>query len=121
MSAKRYTTYSMNVAGRPMHYVVDSQNNGQEMFRSRDKQAAEGRADTLNRQATETTTETPAATPAQTATTAPATGWSTAARRRAGQPHRSHPLGQVVEAGHGYTVYEDTAFGGGRVQIWDES
>lgn len=57
------------------------------------------------------------------ATDAPKTGWSKAARRRAGQSpaSRAHPLGEVVEAGDGYTIYEDTAFGGGRVQIWDES
>jgi hypothetical protein len=52
--------------------------------------------------------------------TPPRTGWSKAARRRA-RTTRSHPLGHIVEAGDGYTIYEDTAFGGGRVQIWDES
>ena len=52
------------------------------------------------------------------------TGWSKAARRRAGRPttRRSHLLGEVVETGDGYTIYEDTTFGGGgQVQIWDES
>lgn len=34
---------------------------------------------------------------------------------------RSHPLGVAVEDGDGYTVYEDTAFGGGRIRIYDES
>src|SRR5688500_16006176 len=47
------------------------------------------------------------------------TGWSKASRRRTSR--RSHPLGEAIEAGDGYTTYEDTAFGGGRVQIWDES
>lgn len=112
----RYTTYTMNVAGRPMWYVVDSQNNGQEAYRSRNKDMATGRADTLNRQA-----ETAPAEPA--AARQNPTGWSKAAKRRASThgTHRSHPLGQVVEAGDGYTIYEDTAFGGGRVQIWDQS
>jgi hypothetical protein len=50
-------------------------------------------------------------------------GWSKAARRRAAgyRTPRSHPLGEVIEAGDGYTIYEDDVFGGGRVQIWDES
>lgn len=78
---QRYTTYSMNVAGRPMHYVVDSQNNGQEMYRSRDEQAAAGRADTLNRQA-----EAPAQPTAAPASSTPRTGWSNASRRRSGAP-----------------------------------
>ena len=46
-------------------------------------------------------------------------GWSRASQER--RPRRSHPLGTVVETGDGYTVYEDTTFGGGRVQIWDQS
>lgn len=41
--------------------------------------------------------------------------------RRLTRSRRSHPFGQAIEAGDGYTIYEDTAFGGGRVQIWDES
>lgn len=45
-------------------------------------------------------------------------GWSKASRGRA---RRSHPLGEVTYAGDGFTEYEDTAFGAGRVQIWDES
>lgn len=77
---QRYTTYSMNVAGRPMHYVVDSQDGGTEMFRSRDAQAATGRAETLNRQA-----ETPAV-PATAPTKTNPTGWSKAAGRRSGAP-----------------------------------
>ncbi|MEV1315399.1 hypothetical protein AB0J14_04860 [Micromonospora arborensis] len=79
--SERYTTYSMNVAGRPMHYVIDSQNNGTEMFRSRDKQAATGRADTLNRQA-----ETPVEPTAPATTPTARAGWSKAAGRRAGAP-----------------------------------
>lgn len=47
-------------------------------------------------------------------------GRSTSTNRQA-SGRRSHPLGGAVEAGDGYTVYQDTAFGGGRVQIWDES
>lgn len=45
------------------------------------------------------------------------TGWSKHSRR----PSRSHPLGEVTHAGNGFTEYEDTTFGGGRVQIWDQS
>lgn len=41
--------------------------------------------------------------------------------RGRGRGQRSHPLGDVTYAGDGYTEYEDTSFGGGRVQIWDES
>jgi hypothetical protein len=52
---------------------------------------------------------------------APRTGWSNAARRRAGQRTNSHPLGAAAGQGDGYTLYEDGTFGGGRVQIWDES
>lgn len=40
---------------------------------------------------------------------------------RPGRGRRSHPLGEVTHAGDGFTEYEDTTFGGGRVQIWDES
>lgn len=45
----------------------------------------------------------------------PTRGWSNAAKRRA------HPLGVAVQAGDGHTVYEDTAFGGGRVRVYDAS
>lgn len=48
-------------------------------------------------------------------------GWSNAAKARAAQRGGTHPLGRAVEDGDGYTVYEDEAFGGGRVQIWDKS
>jgi hypothetical protein len=53
------------------------------------------------------------------------TGWSKAARRRAGRhggTGRSHPLGTVTYRGDGFTEYSDDSFGGGGVvQIWDES
>lgn len=49
------------------------------------------------------------------------TGWSKAARRRAGHTSGSHPLGTRTGGGPGYTIYSDDTFGGGAVQIWDES
>lgn len=50
----------------------------------------------------------------------PKRGWSNAAKRRAAA--RSHPLsGGVVEAGDGYTVYEDGLTGRGHVRIYDQS
>lgn len=114
----RYTTYDMIVGGRPMYYVVDSQDNGREVYRSREKSAVLGRAGTLNRQAAE------APAPAEAAAAPPTVqrpGWSNAAKRRAGHTASSHPLGEAVGGGPGYTVYRDTAFGGGDLQIWDES
>lgn len=69
-------------------------------------------------------TDKPAAKPTQQSATSPRTGWSKAARRRAGHTittSRHHPFGEVEEIGDGYTTYRDTAFGGGRVQIWDNS
>lgn len=64
----------------------------------------------------QTTLQTPTAEPAAEPATTPRTGWSKASRSR-----RTHPLGTPVENGDGYTIYEDTTFGGGRVQIWDKS
>ncbi len=55
----------------------------------------------------------------QAAPAALAPGWSRAAKNR---QRGGHPLGDVVEAGDGYTVYEDQLAGrGGRVQLWDQS
>lgn len=50
-------------------------------------------------------------------------GWSKAAKRRAGQDNRhSNPFGEYVGRGDdGASIYEDTAFGGGRVVIYDEN
>ena len=60
---------------------------------------------------------TPAATPNPPGQ---ATGWSKAARRRAGQ-RGDHPLGNITYRGDGYTEYHDGLTGHGTVQIWDES
>jgi hypothetical protein len=117
MEKPRYYVTSMNTRKGVLYYVIDTQNGGNEVYRTKVKIMAEGYADQLNQPAVDRpTTPTPAA---QAAT--PRTGWSNAARRRAGHTERHHPLGTAVESGDGYTVYQDTAFGGGRVQIWDES
>src|SRR5690606_2459438 len=104
--------------------VIDT-HTGQEVMRDRDETLARRFAAAHNEQHAAGTlpTSKPAPAPTPTAPAKPAMrpGWSKAAQRRAGRTGRSHPLGQVVEAGAGYTIYEDTAFGGGRVQIWDES
>lgn len=75
--------------------------------------------------AAEQTNAAPAPAPVKpaAATAAPrTTGWSKAARRRAGHTGRSHPLGEeVIARGQGYTVYRDGITGRGEVQIWDES
>lgn len=67
------------------------------------------------REALNTTTPATAPPPGQ------ATGWSNAARRRAGHTTGSHPLGAVAHRGGGYTEYHDDLTGDGTVQIWDES
>lgn len=66
------------------------------------------------------------ATEDQKPTDKPATGWSNAAKRRAGRrgaSRHSHPLGTVANVGDGYTEYTDNTFGDGTgtVQIWDRS
>lgn len=99
----RYTV-SRNPAGK--FVVLD---NGQEigaLYTSHDEQIIQTMARNLNANDGK---------PARLAQPEPA------GPRRATRSRRSHPFGQAIEAGDGYTIYEDTAFGGGRVQIWDES
>lgn len=59
-------------------------------------------------------------TPPTPATTQHTTGWSKAARARRGEHTTSHPLGERISGGNGYTLYQDD-INGGTVQIWDES
>src|SRR5690606_20248316 len=92
---------------------------GQEVMRDRDETLARRFAAAHNAQAAAGTLPTSKPAPAPTAPAEPAKpamrpGWSKAAQRRAGRTGRSHPLGHVVEAGAGYTIYEDTAFRGRR-------
>lgn len=102
----RYTVHHDN----GVHAVHDNGTPMGQLYTSRDAQTAQKIADNLNANASQPPVDPPH--PGQ------ATGWSKANGWRA---RRSHPLGEVVEVGDGYTVYEDTAFGGGRVQIWDNA
>lgn len=102
--------------------VIDTQT-GEVVMRERDEAMIRRYAEARNNlpQSTSPEPTVTATAPAEAPKPAMRAGWSKAAQRRAGRPERSHPFGEVVEAGAGYTIYEDTAFGGGRVQIWDES
>ncbi|MER7166734.1 hypothetical protein ABT336_11815 [Micromonospora sp. NPDC000207] len=108
--------YIVQPGPRPGVWTVVDTVNGQVVMRERDETMIRRFAEARNNLPPQPAT--PAPSPA-----APArqTGWSNAAKRRSGRTGRSHPLGEVIETGDGHTVYTDTAFGGGRVQIWDES
>lgn len=105
----RYTAVEIEVENTPWFAVIDG-TTGEQVYRlpATFKLRVQNKAAELNAAAAQ-----PAA--------AMKPGWSKAARRRAGHTGRSHPLGEAVEYGDGYAVYEDTTFGAGRVQIWDES
>lgn len=114
----RYRVETMQARSGRLWYVIDNQT-GDEIFRSRDERSAVSICEARNRRAADAA-ETPA--PPAPAAVPMRAGWSKAAQRlRRGSRAGGHPLGEVVEVGAGYTMYRDTAFGGGQVQIWDRS